>query len=200
MVSCFSIVPWSCRHSCPLQWLLLPYQRRGCGTSLAKVRLSLQVRLALQWWLSPAIRWGCHTLDVRRALRHYIRWTVSFCKTEALLVSFHPASMGQKISPTTVGCWIKACISLAYETKAQPPLTKILPHSTRSAATSVVWATQTLMADICHAATWSSLSPFIRYYKVDLYASAEASFGRWILQSVHVDTPSDVGQPPTLGK
>lgn len=61
-------------------------------------------RLELQW----------HTLDVRRALRRYIARTASFRKTEALLVSFHPASLGQKVSSRTVAGWIKACISLAY--------------------------------------------------------------------------------------
>lgn len=140
------------------------------------------------------VRW--HTLDVHRALRHYIRRTASFRRTEALLVSFHPASMGQKVSLSTVGRWIKACIASAYEQQAWPLPGRILPHSTRSAATSVAWATQASVVDICRAATWTSLSPFIRHYRFDTYASVEASFGWRILQSVLSDSASGGSQPP----
>lgn len=128
------------------------------------------------------VRW--HTLDVRRALRIYISRTKGFRKSEALFVSFHPSSMGHKVSPSTVGRWIKACIATAYENQARPVPPRVLPHSTRSAATSAAWATQASILDICRAATWTSLSPFIRHYKIDVYASAEASFGRRVLQRV----------------
>lgn len=55
-----------------------------------------------------------HTLDVHRALRRYIKCTASFRRMEALLVSFLPSSMGQKVSSHTVGRRLKACISKAY--------------------------------------------------------------------------------------
>lgn len=82
-----------------------------------------------------------HKLDVRWALCHYIRRTAFFRRTEALLVSFHPASMGLKVS---------ASISSAYELKARALAGKILPHSTRTIA---AWATQAFVLDICRAAT-----------------------------------------------
>lgn len=49
------------------------------------------------------------------------------------------------------------------------------------------WATQVSIEEICRAATWASPSPFIRNYKLNTYASAEAAFGRRVLQRVHED-------------
>lgn len=130
-----------------------------------------------------------HTLDVRRALRRYLRRTESFRRTESLLVSFHPASMGQKVSSATIARWIRACIATAYDKTSTPVPGRVYAHSTRSAAASAAWATQAPLVDICRAATWTSPSPFIRHYKIDKYASAEASFGRRVLQQVHATQP-----------
>lgn len=79
-------------------------------------------------------------------------------RSEALLVSFHPASVGMKVLASTVGRWLKACISKAYELKAKPLPGRVLPHSTRSAATTAAWVTQASVEDICRADSWSSLS------------------------------------------
>lgn len=131
-------------------------------------------------------RW--HTLDVRRALRCYIKRPASFRKTEALLVSFLPSSMRQKVSSATVGRWLKACFSKAYELRGNPAPGGILPHSTRCAATFAAWATQASIDEICRAATWSSISSFVRRYRLDVDASANASFRRRVLQSVITHT------------
>lgn len=64
MVSYFSIVPWARRHSYPLQWFLLPYQRQHWSNMTNKVYLPPQVHLSLRWWQSPAILRGCHFLDL----------------------------------------------------------------------------------------------------------------------------------------
>ncbi|XP_060545540.1 uncharacterized protein LOC132711180, partial [Pantherophis guttatus] len=138
-----------------------------------------------------------HTLDVRRALRRYIARTSLFRKSEALLVSFHPSSLGQKISSRTVACWIKACIALAYSSKDRPVPGNVWAHSTRSAATSAAWSTQASVVDICRAATWTSLTPFVRHYKIDTFASAEASFGRRVLQRVVSASSEGTSQLPT---
>ncbi|XP_039189177.1 uncharacterized protein LOC120303551 [Crotalus tigris] len=137
-------------------------------------------------------RW--HTLDIRRALRCYIKHTKPFRKSETLFVSFQPSSMGQKVSVSTIGRWIRACISSAYVSLTLPVPPHVTAHSTRSAATTAAWATQASIEDICRAATWSSPSPFIRHYRLDKFASAEAAFGRRILQQVV--TPSG-GPAPT---
>lgn len=125
-----------------------------------------------------------HTLDVRRALRKYIKRTASFRWTKSLFVSFQPRSMGKKISPSTIGRWLKACIALAYKHQARPTSCCIMAHSTRSAATTMAWATQALILEICRVATWASPLPFIKNYKLDMFASAEAAFRRCVLQWV----------------
>ncbi|XP_039190192.1 uncharacterized protein LOC120304105 [Crotalus tigris] len=60
---------------------------------------------------SHDLEWQWHSLDVRRALRYYIKRTATFHRSEALFVSFHPASRGQKVSSSTIARWIKACIA-----------------------------------------------------------------------------------------
>lgn len=125
-----------------------------------------------------------HSLDVRRALRHYLKRTAPFRKSEALFVSFRLGSKGQKVTSSTIARWIKACIAQAYRVYSLPVPGRLTAHSTRSASTSAAWQTQASISDICRAATWSSPSPFIRHYKLDKFASAEAAFGRRVLQQV----------------
>ncbi|XP_058020842.1 uncharacterized protein LOC131189057 [Ahaetulla prasina] len=95
-------------------------------------------------------RW--HTLDVRRALRRYIKRTASFQRSESLFVSFQPSAMGRKVMSFTIGLWLKACIAKAYEIQACPVPRWIIAHSTRSVATTVAWPTQAPTEDICRAA------------------------------------------------
>uniref|UniRef100_A0A8C6V4T6 Tyr recombinase domain-containing protein n=1 Tax=Naja naja TaxID=35670 RepID=A0A8C6V4T6_NAJNA len=105
-------------------------------------------RLERQW----------HHLDVRRALRVYIKRTAPFRKSEALFVSFLPGSLGHKVSSSTIGRWLRASIARAYEAQSSAVPQGITAHSTRSAATSAAWATQASIEEICRAATWASPS------------------------------------------
>lgn len=125
-----------------------------------------------------------HTLDVRRALKVYI-WTASIRKTEALFVAFQLATIGSWVSGPALGWWLSAIIAMAYRHLGIPVPGRISAHSTRSAATSVAWSTQASLEEVCKAATWISMSPFICRYKVDTFASAEASFSQRVLQAVH---------------
>ncbi|XP_026545234.1 uncharacterized protein LOC113426991 [Notechis scutatus] len=126
-----------------------------------------------------------HTLDVHRALKIYMWRTHSIRKSEALFVSFQPGTMGLKVSPSTVGRWIRACIAKAYQSRSLPMPRGVMAHSTRSAATMATWATQAPIEEICRAATWSSPSPFIWHYRLAAFASVDAAFNRRVLQSVH---------------
>lgn len=128
-----------------------------------------------------------HTLDMRRALRIYLKRTSSLRRTESVFVSFQPATLGNRVTSSNLGRWIRACIAKAYEIQALPVPRHITALSTRSATTLAAWATQALLEEVCHAATWSTPSPFIRHYKLDIYASTEAIFGRWVLQRVHTE-------------
>ncbi|XP_058024732.1 uncharacterized protein LOC131191046 [Ahaetulla prasina] len=125
-----------------------------------------------------------HTLDVRRALKIYIDRTSTFRKTEALFVSFQPLTLGQKVTKSVLARWIRATIATAYESQSLPVPRNITAHSTRSAASSAAWGAQASIDEICRAATWSTPSSFIRHYRVDSYASADAAFGRRVLQTV----------------
>lgn len=127
-------------------------------------------------------RW--HTLDVHRALRKYIDRSSSFQKSESLFISFQPASLSRRVSSSTIACWLKACIAMTYDQQHLSRPRRITAHSMRSAATSVAWATQASLLEICRAATWSSPTPFIRNYKLDKFVSAEVVFGRRVLQKV----------------
>ncbi|ETE67099.1 hypothetical protein L345_07119, partial [Ophiophagus hannah] len=100
-----------------------------------------------------------------------------FRKIEAMFVSFHLSTLGNKMTSATLGRWIRACIAKAYQTLSVPVPRHITAHSTRSAATSAAWATQASLEEICRVATWISLSPFIRHYCLDSFASAQASCG-----------------------
>lgn len=138
-----------------------------------------------------------HTLDIRRALKIYISSTSSFHRTEALFLSFQPASMGSKVKVPALGQWIMATISTAYESQSLPIPRYITAHSTRSAAMSAAWATQAPLEEVCRAATWSSLTPFIQHYRLDSCASADAAFGRQVLQGVHLSQDQRSWQVPT---
>ncbi|XP_039176188.1 uncharacterized protein LOC120297529 [Crotalus tigris] len=140
-------------------------------------------------------------LDVHRALHCYIQRTsssVCVLKSEALFVSFHPSSLGQKVSSSTIGRWIRACISLAYQTRSLQAPRHITAHSTRGAATSAVWVTQACIEEICRAATWSSPSSFVHHYKMDKYASSTASFGCRVLEHTLTSdgTQAQTASPP----
>ncbi|XP_060547192.1 uncharacterized protein LOC117673540 [Pantherophis guttatus] len=117
-----------------------------------------------------------HTLDVCRALKVYISRTASIHKTEALFVAFQPANIGSQVSGPALGWWLRATITMAYRHLGIPVPGHITAHSTRSAATSVAWSTQASLEEVCKAATWTSIRPFIRNYMLDSFASAEASF------------------------
>lgn len=135
---------------------------------------------------NPTHRLECkwHTFNVRRALRIYIK-TAPFHCTEALFVSFQATSLGSKTSPSSIGRWIRACITKAYTTHSLVPPQRITTHSTRSADITAAWVTQASVEEICRATTWTSPSPFICHYRLDKYTSAEAAFDRKVLQQVH---------------
>lgn len=59
-------------------------------------------------------------------------------------------------------------------------------HSLRSGATSAVFEGVQSLEEICKGVTLAAPSAFTKHYRVDLAASAQASFGRRVLQLVAV--------------
>lgn len=134
-----------------------------------------------------------HRLDICRALKIYLKHTASFQRLEVLFVSFQPASIGARVSPSTIGRWLRLAKGLTLPAD-------ITALSTRSAATLAAWNTRAPIEDIYRAATWALPSPFIRHH-LDAFALADASFGRRVLQQVaHPSAHTDQSSHPPLGR
>lgn len=70
----------------------------------------------------------------------------------------------------------------------------ITAHSTRSTATSAAFKNCASVVKFCKAATWSSDSTFVQHYKLNIFDSADATFGRKVLQQV---VAKDSDGPPS---
>uniref|UniRef100_A0A803K8I3 Tyr recombinase domain-containing protein n=1 Tax=Xenopus tropicalis TaxID=8364 RepID=A0A803K8I3_XENTR len=125
-----------------------------------------------------------HQLDVVRALKTYTSRTRAFRKTDSLFMIPSGARKGLPATKTTIARWIKETIRRSYLAKKKVPPIKIRAHSTRSLGTS--WAHRNFASaeQVCRAATWSSLHTFTKFYQFNTYLSAEATFGRKVLQAV----------------
>lgn len=124
-----------------------------------------------------------HSLDVKRALSLYLSRSREYRKSEALFILYGGPSKGRKASVPSISRWLKVTIVEAYKAVGKDPPGGITAHSTRGAATSTVFEGFHSLEAICRAATWASADTFIRHYKIDQAASAEAAFGRRVLQA-----------------
>uniref|UniRef100_A0ABM5G4K6 Uncharacterized protein n=1 Tax=Pogona vitticeps TaxID=103695 RepID=A0ABM5G4K6_9SAUR len=125
-----------------------------------------------------------HCLDVRRALSFYISRTKDFRKVQRLFLCYYGQRKGTAASTSTLSRWLVSTISLAYELQHKPLPENLRAHSTRAVATSTALLRGVDIPDICRAATWSSVSTFIKHYRLDLRAKNETRFGRAILTSL----------------
>lgn len=124
-----------------------------------------------------------HHLDVVRALSSYIQATKEIRKTAALFVIPNGPRLGAKASKAALAKWIRSTIIRTYAVKGKPPPIQVRAHSTRSLSTSWAIRHQASAEQICRAATWASLHTFTRFYRLHTHASAEAGFGRKVLQT-----------------
>uniref|UniRef100_A0A6I8RZ83 Tyr recombinase domain-containing protein n=1 Tax=Xenopus tropicalis TaxID=8364 RepID=A0A6I8RZ83_XENTR len=125
-----------------------------------------------------------HSLDVVRALRKYTERTRAFRRCQSLFVIPSGPRRGQAASKTSIARWITEAIRRAYLTKGKPLPKGIRAHSTRAIGASWAWHNSASLDQICKAATWSSVHTFTKFYRIDTFASAEASFGRKVLHAV----------------
>ncbi|XP_078242543.1 uncharacterized protein LOC144587068 [Pogona vitticeps] len=125
-----------------------------------------------------------HCLDVRRALSFYISRTKDFRKVQRLFLCYYGQRKGTAASTSTLFRWLVSTTSLAYELQHKPLPENLRAHSTRAVATSTALLRGVDIPDICRAATWSSVSTFIKHYRLDLRAKNETRFGRAILTSL----------------
>ena len=116
-----------------------------------------------------------HLLCPVTALRWYLVKTEPIRGHPQLLVSCKlGATLGTKVSKATVARWIPETICLAYE-RAKKPIPvhnskNIKAHTTRAMAASLADIRGVTPMDLCAAATWSSMSVFARFYRLDLAA------------------------------
>ena len=125
-----------------------------------------------------------HRLDVRRCLLAYLDATKEFRTSEALFVLFSGNRKGKQASKGTISRWIKMAILEGYKTLHLDPPQGLKAHSTRALATSWAEKAGATPEQICKAATWSSMSTFIRHYRLDVLSNQDQAFGGKVLQAV----------------
>uniref|UniRef100_A0A6I8SZB8 Uncharacterized protein n=1 Tax=Xenopus tropicalis TaxID=8364 RepID=A0A6I8SZB8_XENTR len=123
-----------------------------------------------------------HKLDVVRAIRFYLDRSKSYRKADAFLVTYG-ANKGSAASKRTIARWLVNTINYAYDLKKQPKPFRVKAHSTRAVSTSWALYNSATAEQICKAATWASLSTFAKFYRLQVFHSAPAAFGRKVLQA-----------------
>ncbi|KAM9325375.1 uncharacterized protein PAF06_001534 [Gastrophryne carolinensis] len=127
-----------------------------------------------------------HSLDVVRCVKSYLVTTQAFRKMDALFVVPHGPRKGLAPAKSTISKWIRQAVVQAYTTKGKTPPFRLNAHSTRAVGASWAFQHQASVEQVCKAATWSSVHTFTKFYKVDVKASADAVFGRKVLQAAVV--------------
>ncbi|XP_069839364.1 uncharacterized protein [Dendropsophus ebraccatus] len=125
-----------------------------------------------------------HSLDVRRAILHYLKVTEEWRLSNNLLISFQGKYRGRAASTQTIARWVKQAIGECYRAKDMITPVGFGAHSTRAVATS--WAERAAVSidQICRAATWSTPHTFFRHYRLQLSSTEDLTFGRRVLQAV----------------
>ena len=121
-----------------------------------------------------------HKLDVQRTLRIYIKRTASFRQSDTLFIYVQPPRLGHRLPSSAISKALKACITESYLAQRRPIPQGLTAHSVRSMATNAAFTHNASPLEVCRAATWSSLSTFVRHYKI----KGGAAFGRSVLQHV----------------
>lgn len=109
-----------------------------------------------------------------RALRCYIERTAAFRTTDRLFVRFGTKGHGAPLSSQRLAHWVCDGIATAYQARGCPPPSVIRAHSTRGVSTSVALSRGVTVSDICQAASWSSVSTFVRSYLMDMSTNSMA--------------------------
>uniref|UniRef100_A0A803JL00 Tyr recombinase domain-containing protein n=1 Tax=Xenopus tropicalis TaxID=8364 RepID=A0A803JL00_XENTR len=125
-----------------------------------------------------------HRLDVVRTLKVYVSRARPIRKTETLFIIPSGARKGLPATKTTIARWIKETVRRAYLVRKKVPPIKLRAHSTRAIGASWAHRNAATAEQVCRAATWSSPHTFTKFYHFNTYLSAEAAFGRKVLQAV----------------
>ncbi|XP_078500130.1 uncharacterized protein LOC144755257 [Lissotriton helveticus] len=137
-----------------------------------------------------------HTLDVRRAVMHYIERTKDHRKTKQFFVSFAESFMGKAVTKGTIARWIAQAIQFCHKQAGQELSEGPRAHSTRKKGAAIAFLANTPIQDICLAATWASVHTFTKHYCVDIQMNKEAQVGQKVLQHIFKNPSSSSTQPP----
>ena len=109
-----------------------------------------------------------------RALSIYVRRTADVRRDQQLFVCYGDGQKGKKVSSQRLAHWLIDGISLAYEVAGLTLPGKVKGHSTRAIGASAALFKGASVGDICSAATWSSPSPFQRFYLRNMASTSVA--------------------------
>ena len=120
-----------------------------------------------------------HSLDVVRAVKVYLQATTEIRKTDCLFILLQ----GQAALKSTIACWIWQVIIQAYGLEKKIPPFQVKAQLTRAVGASWAVHHQASMAQICKAATWSSVHTFTKFYQVDVRGYKDAAFRHSVLRA-----------------
>ena len=85
------------------------------------------------------------------------------------------------MSTAMISKTLKSCVIEAYKMQKQPVPQGLTAHSIRGMATNAAFSHSASPLEVCRTATWSSLSTFIRHYRINTHSAQDAAFGRRVL-------------------
>ena len=110
------------------------------------------------------------------ALLFYHAETQHIRKDNQLFVSYQAGRQGKAVTRATISRWIKNMICYSYRKMGRSlPISSVRAHSTRTVASTLADIQGVSPADLCQAATWSSVCTFSRHYRRDMIASTGIS-------------------------
>lgn len=141
-------------------------------------------QLLLCWWgprvlQGPFGQWSIRIYPWGVCVCYYNRppgFRTLFCSQSPAhpFVGFGTRGHGAPLSSQRLAHWVRGGIAAAYEARNCPPSAVIRAHSTRGVSTSVALCRGVTIGDICQAASWSSVSTFVRSYLLDMCTNSVA--------------------------
>lgn len=116
-----------------------------------------------------------HCLDIW-VIKVYPKATAFIRQIDSMFVFSLGPRKGHPASKATIEQWIRNSILRAYAQKQKLPLVLLRVHSTGSVWVSWASRHQASVAQLCKAATWSSVHTSAKFYQVDVHSLAYAAF------------------------
>lgn len=112
-----------------------------------------------------------------------------------LFINISPPNLWKKMPKLAISSTIKMCISDACRVLKIYIPSGITGHSKHGTASNLAFARHVFVEKVCRVVLWPSILTFVKHYKLNLYNSADTSFGRRVLQHI---VPEDSRVPPKI--